>query len=183
MKKIILCFLFMVCAFSSSIKGVFAESMSNVEPLDNESGLIEQSVMGYKALAKKDNLSLFDELEKMGIMKNGYFDVEIDDSNKSYLEALNDEIMKEHHHSALAQNTIRMPLRRASRKNKGKWIYQYTIDPFSFYKNSATGKWRTVQTTSTITHTAHTVVEGNVTHSTSWPVPYYNPAYKHLLGA
>lgn len=54
MKKIILCFLFMVCAFSSSIKGVFAESMSNVEPLDNESGLIEQSVMGYKALAKEN---------------------------------------------------------------------------------------------------------------------------------
>lgn len=173
----------MMCVFSSSMTGVFAENISEVEIVHNDSDLIEQSVMGYKELAKKDNLSLFDELEKTGIIKNGYFNIEIDNSNKSFLETLNDEIMKENHHSALAQNTIRIPLRRASRKNKGKWIYQYTIDPFSFYRNSVTGKWRTVQTTSTITHTAHTVIEGNVTHSSSWPVPYYNPAYKHLLGA
>ena len=66
--------------------------------------------------------------------------------------------------------------------NGGRWVYKYTVDPYSFYQNSATGEWRTLQTTSTVNHTVNTVVNGVVTHSSSWPVPYYNPAYAHLMG-
>ena len=66
--------------------------------------------------------------------------------------------------------------------NAGKWIYKYTIDPYSYYQHSGTGQWRMLQTTSTVNHTVNTVVNGVVTHSSSWPVPYYNPAFAHLLG-
>ncbi|MCO4526346.1 hypothetical protein Si107_01688 [Streptococcus infantarius subsp. infantarius] len=66
--------------------------------------------------------------------------------------------------------------------NGGRWIYKYTVDPFSFYQNSVTGEWRTLQTTSTVDHTVYTIVNGVVTRSTSWPTPYYNPAYAHLMG-
>lgn len=66
--------------------------------------------------------------------------------------------------------------------NGGRWVYKYTVDPFSFYQNSVTGEWRTLQTTSTVDHTVYTVVNGVVTRSTSWPTPYYNPAYAHLMG-
>lgn len=66
--------------------------------------------------------------------------------------------------------------------NSGKWIYKYTIDPYSYYQHSGTGQWRMLQTTSIVNHTVNTIVNGVVTHSSSWPVPYYNPAFAHLLG-
>lgn len=66
--------------------------------------------------------------------------------------------------------------------NGGRLVYKYTVDPFSFYQNSVTGEWRTLQTTSTVDHTVYTIVNGVVTRSTSWPTPYYNPAYEHLMG-
>lgn len=66
--------------------------------------------------------------------------------------------------------------------NGGKWIYKYTIDPYSYYQHSGTGQWRMLQTTSAVNHTVNTVVNGVVTHSSSWPIPYYNPAFAHLLG-
>lgn len=66
--------------------------------------------------------------------------------------------------------------------NGGKWLYKYTIAPYSYYQHSGTGQWRMLQTTSTVKHTVNTVVNGVATHSSSWPVPYYNSEFAHLLG-
>lgn len=66
--------------------------------------------------------------------------------------------------------------------NGGKWIYKYTIEPYRYYQHSGTGQWRMIQTTSTVNHTVNTIVNGIATNSSSWPIPYYNPAFAHLLG-
>ena len=66
--------------------------------------------------------------------------------------------------------------------NAGRWIYRYTIDPYSYYQHSGSGQWRMLQTTSTVNHTVNTIVNGVATNSSSWPIPYYNPEFAHLLG-
>ena len=38
-------------------------------------------------------------------------------------------------------------------KSDCKRTIKYTVDPFSFYQNSVTGEWRTLQTTPTVDHT------------------------------
>ena len=60
----------------------------------------------------------------------------------------------------------------------GKWVYQYTVEPYSFYKNSATGKVKMVQTTSTWNHTINNIIGGWVTKSnTNYPYKKPTPIY------
>lgn len=58
----------------------------------------------------------------------------------------------------------------------------WVANTYSYYQHSGTGQWRMLQTTSTVKHTVNTVVNGVATHSSSWPVPYYNSEFAHLLG-
>ncbi len=74
--------------------------------------------------------------------------------------------------------------KKAAKKKKRtyKWQYLYTVEPFSFYKNRKTGQIRAKQTTSTLVHTANTVVSGVGTRRSSFPIPYYNAKFVGLLG-
>jgi hypothetical protein len=81
----------------------------------------------------------------------------------------------------LSINLISSSVVNATTSSSGKWVYQYTVDPYSFYRNSKTGKIRYIQTTSTVTHVINLV--GSLGYGSSTSYLYYNPAYKHLLGA
>lgn len=50
-------------------------------------------------------------------------------------------------------------MRRAS---GGRWVYKYTVEPFAFYYNSTTKKWKMVQVTSTLNHVVNTMIGGYV---------------------
>lgn len=63
---------------------------------------------------------------------------------------------------------------------KSCWEYKYTADPYSFYRHTASGEWRLVQTTSSLSHTVNTVVGGWAGAKSA--TMYYNPAYKNVLG-
>lgn len=64
----------------------------------------------------------------------------------------------------------------------GCWKYLYTIEPYSYYRHTGTGKLTRLQTTSTVNHTVNTIVGGWAAHSSSWPIPTYNPAFAGLMG-
>ncbi|EJF00324.1 hypothetical protein [Liquorilactobacillus mali] len=44
--------------------------------------------------------------------------------------------------------------------SKGKWEYMYTYGPYAFFKNTATGNWKTVQIISTTKYTISVIVNG-----------------------
>lgn len=63
-------------------------------------------------------------------------------------------------------------------KKTNEWKYMYTVEPYSFYKNSE-GKIRVVQTTPTTEHVVNTVFNGVFTNSSSWPIPVYDSRYDY----
>ncbi|MFU2206810.1 hypothetical protein [Streptococcus pluranimalium] len=62
----------------------------------------------------------------------------------------------------------------------GCWKYAYTAAPYSFYKHTATGEWKMVQTTSNLNHTVNTVIGGWAKAPSA--LIYYNPVYEKVLG-
>ncbi|WP_201780767.1 IS3 family transposase, partial [Liquorilactobacillus ghanensis] len=44
--------------------------------------------------------------------------------------------------------------------SKGKWEYMYTYGPYAFFKNTATGNWKTVQIISTTKYTINVIING-----------------------
>lgn len=78
------------------------------------------------------------------------------------------------------QPRVMVPLEPGYRS--GCWKYLYTIEPYSYYQHTGTGKLTSLQTTSTVNHTVNTVIGGWATHSSSWPIPTYNPAFAGLMG-
>lgn len=57
----------------------------------------------------------------------------------------------------------------------GTWVYQYTAEPYAFYKHTGTGQWKAVQVTPNWEHAKNVVVNGWIsslgngnTYATSW---------------
>ena len=62
---------------------------------------------------------------------------------------------------ALPQQSGTRFLMRA-RSSAGRWVYMYTAEPYAFYRNSKTKKWKVVQVTPTTKHVINTMINGYV---------------------
>ncbi len=60
-----------------------------------------------------------------------------------------------------SQQTAAKSFMRA-RSSTGKWVYMYTAEPYAFYRNTKTKKWKMVQVTPTTTHVLNTMINGYV---------------------
>ena len=218
MKKIFIAF---VCAF------MLCNNTSHVEAKSKKINYAKHVLNCFEAEAKKNKVSLQQQLKNMGLVHDLSYNLENTKQNKAFAKSLNKELKKRHLHLftfdnskpqqpdlfsdllrktklAKKQKTIlakfnnidhsrstkhfkkKMYLKKRKKakkkKKKGHWVYLYTIDPYSFYRNTATHEIHIIQTTSTIDHLIHTSIEGSTTHSTSYPVPYYDARYKNLMG-
>lgn len=59
----------------------------------------------------------------------------------------------------------------------GRWEYQYTAQPYAFFYNRTTKKWKMVQVTSYTEHTVNVIVNGYMETYDRWVHGDYAPRY------
>ena len=181
MKKLLIIIVTVLLISNTGTKNVQAFS-SIARMKKNVVGLVQC----FQAEERRKHISLERELINVGLIRKGAFTFTNEKKHKQFVNYFNQELIKRKFKPYKLNQPVKHVKTKKSRRKrkKGKWIYKYTVDPYSFFENSVTHKIRIVQTTSTVDHVVHTVIEGVTTHSSPFfPSMYYNPAYKHLLGA
>lgn len=77
--------------------------------------------------------------------------------------------------SQFAESKVQMYSGGGGGASKGRWEYQYTAQPYAFFYNRTTQKWKMVQVTSFTDHTINVIIDGYQQTYDRWLRGQYAP--------